>query len=84
MVSILIVLEGHVALSDLSRVMWKFFANIDPRRDIYFLEGKIGLDVTQKYPEEGYTQDWPQEIEMTEEIKSKVDKKWPRLFNEIS
>ncbi|HIE42487.1 MAG TPA: hypothetical protein EYP95_04565 [Nitrospinaceae bacterium] len=63
-------------------VMWKFFNNLDPKRDFYFHSGHLGIDVTQKFPEEGYQQIWPDEIEMTSEMKTKVDKKWNDLFKE--
>ena len=77
---IVIVLEGHVDLTNISIVMWKFFNNIDPKRDFYFRDERLGIDATQKFPEEGYQQNWPEEIEMTAEIKTKVDNKWDNLF----
>ena len=73
-------LEGHVDLTNISIVMWKFFNNIDPKRDFYFRDERLGIDATQKFPEEGYQQNWPEEIEMTSEIKTKVDIKWDNLF----
>lgn len=79
-VEIVIVLEGHVDLTDISIVMWKFFNNIDPKRDFHFEDERLGIDATQKFPEEGYQQNWPEEIEMTSEIKTRVDKKWDNLF----
>jgi len=79
-VEIVIVLEGHVDLTNISIVMWKFFNNIDPKRDFYFRDERLGIDATQKFPEEGYQQNWPEEIEMTAEIKTKVDNKWDNLF----
>ena len=79
-IKFLIVLEGHLDLGDTSRVIWKFFANLDPQRDFHFFENRVGIDVTRKYSEEGYTQDWPEEIEMSQEIKQAVDKKWDKLF----
>ena len=79
-VEIVIVLEGHVDLTNISIVMWKFFNNIDPKRDFYFRDERLGIDATQKFPEEGYQQNWPEEIEMTAEIKTKVDIKWDNLF----
>lgn len=79
-VEIVIVLEGHVDLKNISIVMWKFFNNIDPKRDFYFRDKRLGIDATQKFPEEGYQQNWPEEIEMTSEIKTKVDNKWDNLF----
>ncbi|MBC8287386.1 MAG: menaquinone biosynthesis decarboxylase [Nitrospinae bacterium] len=81
-IEIVIVLEGHVDITNISTVMWKFFNNIDPKRDFHFQEERLGIDVTQKLPEEGYQQNWPEEIEMTSEIKSRVDKKWLTLFKE--
>ena len=80
-IEIIIVLEGHVDIENISTVMWKFFNNLDPKRDFYFDAGRLGIDVTQKFPEEGYQQSWPEEIEMTTEIKTQVDKKWHDLFN---
>ncbi len=79
-INFLIVFEGHIDLDDTSRALWKFFANLDPQRDFYFFGNRVGIDVTKKYPEEGYTQDWPEEIEMSAEIKQRVDQKWGRLF----
>ncbi|MFT4579497.1 MAG: 4-hydroxy-3-polyprenylbenzoate decarboxylase [Nitrospinales bacterium] len=81
-VNIVIVLEGHVKLDDDSVVVWKFFNNLDPKRDFYFDGDRLAIDVTQKLKEEGYQQNWPEEIEMSEKIKMQVDKKWNSMFNE--
>jgi 4-hydroxy-3-polyprenylbenzoate decarboxylase len=80
--SILIVLEAHVDLQDYSAVMWKFFNNLDPKRDFHFAGEHLGIDVTRKLPEEGYEQDWPDEIVMSQAIKDQVEEKWARLFGE--
>jgi 4-hydroxy-3-polyprenylbenzoate decarboxylase len=80
-IDILIVLEGHVELGDDSVVMWKFFNNLDPKRDFYFNGDRLAIDVTQKLKEEGYQQNWPEEIEMSQEIKTRVDAKWNSMFN---
>ena len=79
-ISILIVLEGHVDLQDYSAIMWKFFNNLDPRRDFHFVGDHLGIDVTRKLPEEGYEQNWPDEIVMSQPIKDQVQEKWERLF----
>ena len=79
-VEIVIVLEGHVDLTNISIVMWKFLNNIDPKRDFHFEGERLGIDATKKFREEGYQQNWPEEIEMTAEIKTKVDNKWDNLF----
>ncbi|GJL79894.1 MAG: hypothetical protein NPINA01_28830 [Nitrospinaceae bacterium] len=79
-ISILIVLEEHVDLQNYSAVMWKFFNNLDPKRDFHFVGDHLGIDVTRKFPEEGYRQNWPDEIVMSQEIKEQVDGKWEKLF----
>ena len=79
-IKILVVLEGHVDLEDNSTVLWKLFNNLDPRRDIQILDDQIGIDVTQKFTEEGYHQNWQDEIVMSAEIKKWADKVWPNLF----
>ena len=61
-------------------IMWKVFNNIDPKRDFHFKGDRLGVDATKKYKEEGYQQNWPEEIEMSEEIKTKVDSKWNLMF----
>ena len=81
-IEIIIVLEGHVNIADTSTMMWKFFNNLDPKRDFYFNAERLGIDVTQKFHEEGYQQNWPDEIKMTEEIKTQVHNKWNDLFKE--
>ena len=80
-VGVLLVLEAHVDLDNTSQVLWKLFNNLDPKRDIEIAGQRIGIDVTRKLPEEGYQQDWPDEITMSEEIIEKVHQKWPQLFN---
>ena len=81
-VNILIVLEGHIDIENDSEVMWKFLNNLDPKRDFYFNKNRLGVDVTQKLKEEGYQQRWPEEIEMSKEIKERVDAKWDSIFKE--
>ena len=80
-IGVLLVLEAHVDLDNASQVMWKLFNNLDPRRDIQIAGQRIGIDLTRKLSEEGYQQDWPDEIVMSEEIVKKVDQKWHHLLN---
>ncbi len=80
-VGVLVVLESHVNLENHSEVLWKLFNNLDPRRDIQISNQRVGIDVTRKMAEEGYRQNWPEEIVMTQDIKDRVDAKWDRLFN---
>lgn len=71
-----IAVDQGVNPEDLSTVMWKVFNNIDAKRDLVITDGKIGIDATRKWREEGLTRDWPKDIEMTPEIKQLVNEKW--------
>jgi 4-hydroxy-3-polyprenylbenzoate decarboxylase len=88
----IIVVSEHVNVHDLSEVAWRATGNMDPRRDLVILEGpmddldhaalrhryggKLGIDATEKGPLDDVTQDWPEEILMSEEIKALVNRRW--------
>ena len=92
---VVIVVDKEVNVHDLSAVALSVFNNIDPKRDIFFVEGpvdtlnhasperdfgsKAGIDATKKMKEEGFTRVWPEEIAMDEATKKKVDVLWPSL-----
>lgn len=92
---IILVFDKEVDVQDLSQVLWRLGNNVDPRRDAVFVDGpvdaldhasplphygsKMGLDCTRKWPEEGFTRDWPAVIDMVPEVKRKVDELWPKL-----
>lgn len=71
-----IAVDDNVRPDDLSAVMWKVFNNIDAKRDLVIAGGKIGIDATRKWREEGLTRDWPNDIEMTQDIKQLVKRRW--------
>ena len=90
-----IVVDKNVDVRDLSAVALSVFNHIDPKRDLSFVEGpvdtlnhaapvrdfgsKVCMDATAKLKEEGYTRVWPEEIEMDEATKRKVDGMWKEL-----
>ena len=90
-----IVVDKHVNVQDVSAVALEVFNNIDPKRDLSFLEGvvdtlnhaapirdfgsKVCMDATAKLKEEGYTRVWPEEIQMDDATKKKVDGMWKEL-----
>lgn len=76
-----IVVDKNISPEDYSTVSWKVFNNIDANRDIVISkQGKaplfIGIDATKKTPEDGLMRPWPNDIEMTDEIKTLVDERW--------
>lgn len=89
---LIIVVDDDVDVQNLSEVMWRVFNNIDPERDTTVVKGpldaldhssplphfgsKMGIDATKKWPSEGHTREWPEDIIMTEEIKDLVNRKW--------
>ncbi|MGB9904528.1 MAG: UbiD family decarboxylase, partial [Desulfotomaculales bacterium] len=89
---LIIVVDGHVNVHNLSEVMWRVFSNTDPRRDMLIVDGpldaldhsspyscygsKLGIDATRKLPGEGHPRPWPAEIEMAPEIKELVERRW--------
>lgn len=74
---LVIVVDQEVGAHNLSKVAWKVFNNIDAKRDMEITkEGKLGIDATRKWESEGHTRLWPEDIEMSDEIKELVDKRW--------
>ncbi len=43
------------------------------------LGGKLGIDATKKWKEEGYGREWPDVVEMDEGTKRKVDEYWSEI-----
>lgn len=91
----IIVVDEHVDVQKEKEVWWRVFNNIDAKHDIVMIEGpldaldhsspmakwgtKIGIDATKTWPEEGHTREWPDEINMSDDIKKLVDAKWQEL-----
>ena len=91
----IIVVDEHVDVQKEKEDWWRVFNNIDAKHDIVMVEGpldaldhsspmakwgtKIGIDATKTWPEEGHTREWPDEINMSDDIKKLVDAKWQEL-----
>jgi 4-hydroxy-3-polyprenylbenzoate decarboxylase len=89
-----VVVDEHVNVHDYEQVFFYACANVDPARDIVLTEGpidqldhattlqafggKIGIDATAKGPAEG-AREWPPEIEMSADIRARVDARWAEL-----
>ncbi len=88
----IVIVDQNVDVHDLSEVAWQVLGNVDWRRDTTLVDGpvdqldhaalrdsfggKIGVDATKKNAEDGHDRGWPEEIRMSEEIRTLVDQKW--------
>ena len=89
---IIIVVDEQVDVQDEQAVLFHMCANIDPKRDIMFVDGpidildhasisygagsKMGIDATRKIAGEGQVREWPDELEMSREILEMVTRRW--------
>jgi 4-hydroxy-3-polyprenylbenzoate decarboxylase len=92
---VIVVVDETVDVQNYSEVAWKALNNIDPQRDIELVMGpvdsldhasrlpnfgsKMGIDATKKWPGEGFTRPWPDVIEMSADVKARVDELWKRV-----
>ena len=90
-----IVVDEDVDCHDYSQVAWRCFNNVDPSRDILINKGpldrldhssnlqsfgyKMGIDATRPVENEGHDRGWPDALEMTDEVKARVDSLWEGL-----
>jgi 4-hydroxy-3-polyprenylbenzoate decarboxylase len=96
---VIIVVDENVDVQNIADVTLKVLNHIDPERDIQFTLGpvdsldhasrlanygsKMGIDATRKWPTEGFTRPWPDEIVMDAKTKAVVDGKWKALAKEL-
>jgi 4-hydroxy-3-polyprenylbenzoate decarboxylase len=92
---LIIVVDKHVNVRDPQEAWWIALNNIDPERDARFTMGpvdvldhssraftygsKMGIDATRKWPEEGFTREWPKLIEMDAATRDRVTAMWSSL-----
>jgi 4-hydroxy-3-polyprenylbenzoate decarboxylase len=76
----IVVVDDDVNVQDVREVAWRALNNIDAKRDVFFAEGpidvldhasaafgfggKLGVDATRKWKEEGFTREWPEVLKM--------------------
>ena len=94
-VKMIIVVDSHVDVQDISEVAWRVFNNIDADHDLEIVHGpldvldhsspmakwgaKLGIDATKTWAEEGHSREWPEEIEMSKDVKARVNYMWRSL-----
>jgi 4-hydroxy-3-polyprenylbenzoate decarboxylase len=92
---VIVVLDKGVNVRREDEAWWVALNHIDPERDVRFTMGpmdvldhssrgftygsKMGIDATRKWPEEGFTREWPGMIVMDEATRAKVSAKWAKL-----
>ncbi|MFL5574771.1 MAG: menaquinone biosynthesis decarboxylase [Gemmatimonadaceae bacterium] len=92
---VIVVVDRWVDVRNPQEAWWVALNNIDPERDARFTMGpvdvldhasraftygsKMGIDATRKWPEEGFTRNWPRVIEMDVATKQRVDGMWEKL-----
>ena len=92
---VICVLDDDVDVQDVGQVAWRLLANLDPKRDFACVDGpidqldhgasqalwggKVCIDGTRKWKEEGYTREWPEPCRMSAEVEARVVAMWPDL-----
>jgi 4-hydroxy-3-polyprenylbenzoate decarboxylase len=89
---LIVIVDEDCNVHDYHEVAFRAFGNVDYARDLLLTEGpvdhldhssyqqfwggKAGIDATRKLPSEGYSRGWPEEMVMSPEVTSLVDKRW--------
>ncbi len=92
---VICVVDHDVNVQNPGEVAWRLLANLDPKRDVSFVDGpidqldhganqalfggKMAIDGTRKWPEEGYKREWPEVCVIPADVKQKVDSYWKEL-----
>jgi 4-hydroxy-3-polyprenylbenzoate decarboxylase len=92
---VICVVDEDVNVQNTGEVAWRLLANLDPKRDISMVDGpvdhldhganqqfwggKMAIDGTKKWPEEGYTREWPDVCVSDEATRRRVDAMWSEL-----
>jgi len=90
-----IVVDEDVDCHNYSEVAWRCFNNVDPSRSLLITKGpldrldhssntesfgsKMGIDATRPLPGEGHDRQWPEPMQMTPEVKVRIDEMWGEL-----
>lgn len=85
---VLIVVDDDTNVHDYRQVLWRVGNCMDAKRDVVIVEGpldvldhtapmwgwggKMGIDATRKWKEEGFNREWPEEIQMDEAVDEKM------------
>jgi 4-hydroxy-3-polyprenylbenzoate decarboxylase len=92
---VICVVDDDIDVQNVAEVAWRLLANLDPKRDMAFVEGpidqldhganqalyggKVCIDGTKKWAEEGYRRDWPEVCRVDDGTRARVDERWAAL-----
>jgi 4-hydroxy-3-polyprenylbenzoate decarboxylase len=92
---VICVVDDDVDVQNEKEVVWRLLANLDPKRDVSFVEGpidqldhganqalfggKMAIDGTRKWKEEGYRREWPEVLTMSRGVEQRVSEMWSEL-----
>src|SRR5580692_4195645 len=92
---VICVVDEDVDVQNEAQVAWRLLANLDPQRDVSFVQGpidqldhganqalyggKMAIDGTRKWKEEGYAREWPEVLSMSRGVEERVDAMWSDL-----
>jgi len=95
----IVVFDHWVNVQNIDEVLWIWGNNVDPKRDVVIKKGvvdvldhstdligfggKMGIDATTKWKEEGYQREWPEVIKMDENVEKNVKPIVDRVIREI-
>ncbi len=84
----IVVFDDDVDVQNEAEALWRGLANLDPKRDVSFVDGpidqldhganrslvgsKVCVDATRKWAEEGYAREWPDICTFPEEIRERA------------
>ncbi len=93
--NIIVLVDPPVDLQDQEQVLFHLGANCDFSRDLELVRGptdvldhasqhfgwtgKLGIDATKKWKDEGFTRDWPEYLAMDAQVKAKVEEQMRKL-----
>lgn len=90
-----VVFDEWVDVQNLSQAAWQALGNVDWSHDIlvspgpvdqldhasyqHSYGGKIGIDATAKWSDEGYSRTWPETVAMSPAVGQRIDELWDQL-----
>jgi 4-hydroxy-3-polyprenylbenzoate decarboxylase len=86
---VIVVFDDDVDVQNTAEVVWRALANLDPKRDLSYVEGpidqldhganqalfggKICIDATRKWADEGYRREWPEVCRFSPETTARAE-----------